>query len=147
MLWPGLVRDFAQTSGTTAGDKYIPVSREMLRSKYWAALDIFANLSRLGVSIPGLMSGKCLFLGGSTDLSTNEHGIRTGDLSALVGLGLLALVFLPHLVQDDGRVVRWWMRDVKRTEPSAQPGVTVVVDQTLHIVVLFLLAVLIAVIT
>src|SRR5690606_10537472 len=24
VLWPGLVRDFAQTSGTTAGDKYIP---------------------------------------------------------------------------------------------------------------------------
>ncbi len=71
----------------------------------------------------------------------------TADLSALVGLGLLALVFLPHVVQDDGRVVTWWMRDVKRTEPSAQPGVTIVVDQTMHIVMLFLLAVLIAVIT
>lgn len=73
--------------------------------------------------------------------------VLTGDLSALVGLGLLALVFLPHLVQDDGRVVTWWMRDVKRTEPSAQPGVTIVVDQTLHIVMLFLLAVLIALLT
>lgn len=73
--------------------------------------------------------------------------VLTGDLSALVGLGLLALVFLPHVVQDDGRVVTWWMRDVKRTEPSAQPGVTIVVDQTLHIVMLFLLAVLIALLT
>src|SRR5262245_23518468 len=27
VLWPGLIRHFAQTSGTTAGDKYIPVSR------------------------------------------------------------------------------------------------------------------------
>ena len=31
VLWPGRVMDFAQTSGTTSGDKYIPVSREMMR--------------------------------------------------------------------------------------------------------------------
>lgn len=84
VLWPGLVRDFAQTSGTTAGDKYIPVSREMLRSNLHAAFDIFATLSRFGVSIPRLLSGKCLFLGGSTDLAVNTHGVRTGDLSGLV---------------------------------------------------------------
>jgi hypothetical protein len=84
VLWPGLVRDFAQTSGTTAGDKFIPVSREMLRSNYLAALDIFANLARFGVSLPRLLSGKSLFLGGSTALEENAHGVRTGDLSGLV---------------------------------------------------------------
>jgi hypothetical protein len=84
VLWPGLVRDFAQTSGTTAGDKYIPVSKEMLRSNLHAALDIFAHLSRFGVPLTRLLSGKCLFLGGSTDLSESERGIRTGDLSGLV---------------------------------------------------------------
>lgn len=73
--------------------------------------------------------------------------VLTADLSIGEGVLLLALVALPHLVQDDGRVVRWWMLDVKRTEPAAQPGVTVMVDQTLHIVALFLLAVLIALIT
>ncbi len=84
LLWPGVVRDFAQTSGTTAGDKYIPVSREMLRSNFLASLDIFANLSRFGVSLPFLTGGRVLFLGGSTDLSVSEKGIRTGDLSGLV---------------------------------------------------------------
>jgi hypothetical protein len=84
VLWPGLVRDFAQTSGTTAGDKFIPVTKEMLRSNFLASLDIFAHAVRFGVSLPRLTSGKCLFLGGSTDLATNEHGIRTGDLSGLV---------------------------------------------------------------
>jgi hypothetical protein len=58
VLWPGLVRDFAQTSGTTAGDKFIPVSRAMLRSNYLASLDIFANLARFGVSLPPLLAGK-----------------------------------------------------------------------------------------
>lgn len=84
VLWPGLVQDFAQTSGTTAGDKYIPVSTEMLRSNFRASLDIFANLTNQGVGLASLLSGKCLFLGGSTNLETNENGIRTGDLSGLV---------------------------------------------------------------
>jgi hypothetical protein len=84
VLWPGRVDLFAQTSGTTAGDKYIPVSQAMLKSNYRAALDIFANASRFGVSLPGLLTGKALFLGGSTTLETNAHGIQTGDLSGLV---------------------------------------------------------------
>ncbi len=84
VLWPGLVMDFAQTSGTTAGDKFIPVSRQMMRSNYRAALDIFVHAERSGVNLAQLTAGKCLFLGGSTDLTTSRHGIRTGDLSGLV---------------------------------------------------------------
>ena len=84
VLWPGVVRDFAQTSGTTAGDKFIPVSQMMMRSNFLASLDIFGHLSRFGVSLPSMLSGKCLFLGGSTDLSVNDKGIRTGDLSGIV---------------------------------------------------------------
>lgn len=84
LLWPGKVRDFAQTSGTTAGDKFIPLSREMMRSNYLASLDIFAHLARFGESLPGLMCGKSLFIGGSSAVETNRHGVRTGDLSGLV---------------------------------------------------------------
>jgi len=84
VLWPGLVRDFAQTSGTTSGDKYIPVTEEMFRSNYRASLDIFAHLMRRGVPLTRLLSGRSLFLGGSSDVRANEHGIRTGDLSGLV---------------------------------------------------------------
>ncbi|MEM7621641.1 MAG: GH3 auxin-responsive promoter family protein [Planctomycetota bacterium] len=84
VLWPGLVKHFAQTSGTTAGDKFIPVTSEMFRSNYRSSLDIFAHLMNRGVSLIGLMSGKCLFLGGCSDLKEDEHGITTADLSGLV---------------------------------------------------------------
>jgi len=84
ILWPGRVDLFAQTSGTTAGDKFIPVTKAMLRSNFLASLDIFAHLSARGLSLPRITGGRCLFLGGSTDLEVNEHGIKTGDLSALV---------------------------------------------------------------
>jgi len=84
VLWPGLVRHFAMSSGTTAGGKYIPVSREMLRSNRRAAMDIFANLSRLGTPLASLTEGRVLFLGGSTRFETSERGIHTGDLSGIV---------------------------------------------------------------
>jgi hypothetical protein len=84
VLWPGLVKRFAQTSGTTAGDKFIPMTDEMMRSNYRASLDIFASLINRGVSLGRMTGGRCLFLGGSSDLTTDENGIITADLSGLV---------------------------------------------------------------
>jgi len=71
----------------------------------------------------------------------------TSGLGVLATVGIAALVFVPHFVQDDGRVVKWWMVDVKHTDWKAVPGVTVMVDQTMHLVMLFLLAILIALVT
>lgn len=84
VCWPGVVMDWAQTSGTTGGEKYIPVSKQMMRSNYIAALDIFAHSIRRGLPLKDLFGGKMLFLGGTTQVTTNEHGVRTGDLSGLV---------------------------------------------------------------
>jgi hypothetical protein len=84
VLWPGVVKNYAQTSGTTAGDKYIPVSDAMMNSNFRSALDIFAHAQRFGISLAHIMAGKCVFLGGSTNLETNAHGIKTGDLSGIV---------------------------------------------------------------
>ncbi|MEM0983966.1 MAG: GH3 auxin-responsive promoter family protein [Planctomycetota bacterium] len=84
VLWPGLVKHFAQTSGTTGGDKFLPITQEMFDSNYRASLDIFAHLMNRGVSVERVMGGRCLFLGGSSDLKEGDHGIITADLSGLV---------------------------------------------------------------
>ena len=55
-------------------------------------------------------------------------------------LGVAALVAGPHLVQDDGRFVDRYMVVAKHTDPRAHPGLTLAVDQTIHLVVLFLVA-------
>jgi Protein of unknown function (DUF3307) len=65
------------------------------------------------------------------------------DLGAGV-LALAALVFLPHMVQDDGRLLDRYVLYVKRTNPDSHPAVRLAVDQTLHVVVLFGLALLVA---
>ncbi|MDP8909128.1 MAG: DUF3307 domain-containing protein [Chloroflexota bacterium] len=55
-------------------------------------------------------------------------------------LWMAGLVALPHLVQDDGRVVEWWMRRVKGAEIATQRIAALAVDQSLHIVALLALA-------
>ncbi|MEA2220899.1 MAG: hypothetical protein QOJ35_3525 [Solirubrobacteraceae bacterium] len=53
----------------------------------------------------------------------------------------LAAVALPHLVQDDGRLLDLYLRRIKRCEPNDLPAVRAAVDQAFHIVALFALAV------
>lgn len=83
VLWPGLVKQFCQTSGTTAGDKRIPISDAMMASNKKASFDIFAHALNWGVSLPKLLGGKALFLGGSSALDRRDNGILIGDLSGI----------------------------------------------------------------
>jgi hypothetical protein len=63
-----------------------------------------------------------------------------GDLGADGTAALAAGVFIPHLVQDDGRLLSSYVRTVKHTEPA--PGMLMLaVDQSFHLLVLFGLAV------
>ena len=66
-----------------------------------------------------------------------------GDVGAGAALGTAALIALPHLVQDDGRLIQAWVRSVKGTDPIANANVTLMVDQTFHLVALLLLAFLV----
>ncbi|MDY6913879.1 MAG: GH3 auxin-responsive promoter family protein [Planctomycetota bacterium] len=84
VAWPGKIKFFAQTSGTTAGQKYIPVTPEMMRSNRRAALAMFASYARWGRgSVGRLWKGQLLFLGGSTNLKQIPGGAMVGDLSAI----------------------------------------------------------------
>lgn len=72
-----------------------------------------------------------------------------GFVPALVwmadGLGAsvlwLAAVALPHLVQDDGRLLDLYLRRIKRCEPNDLPAVRAAVDQAFHVLALFALAI------
>jgi hypothetical protein len=60
------------------------------------------------------------------------------------GWALLAagLIFLPHLVLDDGRVVRAWLANVKHAA-TFESGLAASVDQSFHVLSLFLVALLV----
>jgi hypothetical protein len=57
-----------------------------------------------------------------------------------VGVG--ALIALPHLVQDDGRLLTAYVRRVKHADARANPSVAAAADQSFHFLALFLTALL-----
>lgn len=83
VAWPGVCRDWVKTSGTTSGDKLIPVTPEAFVAHRRGGWDALLRAARL-VGGAALMGGPMLFLGGSTALHPMGPAGRVGDLSGLV---------------------------------------------------------------
>jgi hypothetical protein len=64
-----------------------------------------------------------------------------GDLHAGV-LWVAALIAVPHLVQDDGRLLLLYVAKVKGRDAVATAPIVAVVDQSFHVLALFGLALL-----
>ncbi|HVS29236.1 MAG TPA: DUF3307 domain-containing protein [Solirubrobacteraceae bacterium] len=62
-----------------------------------------------------------------------------GSLGAGVLL-LAVLIGLPHLIQDDGRLLAAYARSVKHTDLAGRPPLGAAVDQSAHVLALFLTA-------
>jgi hypothetical protein len=83
VTWPGRALTWVKTSGTTAGDKLIPVTPAAHRCHLkggWDALLLAA--ARVGGA--RLLGGPMLFLGGCSRLAPAGRGCVVGDLSGLV---------------------------------------------------------------
>jgi hypothetical protein len=85
VTWPGKIKYYALSSGTSeAASKYIPVTRDMLRSnrvnyiRQMLSLFSYEHLPRNAVTKGFLM------LGGATDLQKGSAGWYAGDLSGIL---------------------------------------------------------------
>lgn len=85
ILWPGRVKWFAKSSGTTNDkSKFIPVSDESLKKcHYKSAIDVFAHYIKSNPDTK-ILKGKNLTIGGSHKVSHLNSFTRTGDLSAVM---------------------------------------------------------------
>jgi hypothetical protein len=85
LLWPGEVRWFAKSSGTTSSkSKFIPVTRESLEDcHYRGAKDILAIYTNNRPDTK-IFSGKGLILGGSHRINNFSNDSIYGDLSAIL---------------------------------------------------------------
>ena len=85
VAWPGKIRYYALSSGTSeAASKYIPVTKEMLRSN---TINYVRQLLSLAgyEDLPRSALGKgFLMLGGTTDLQKGKAGWFAGDLSGIL---------------------------------------------------------------
>jgi hypothetical protein len=82
VLWPGRPAQYSKTSGTTAGEKYIPVTREAFQGHRRGGLDTLLVAVRRVGDIARL-DGSMLFLGGSTRTEPIGPHAEVGDLSGL----------------------------------------------------------------
>ena len=90
VCWPGHTRYWAISSGTTSGEKYLPVSMETIRGNKQGGFDAIAPC--VAARDPKLFSGRLLFLGGSTKL--RKHGENwIGDNTGIITL------HIPHLLR------------------------------------------------
>jgi len=67
----------------------------------------------------------------------------SAERSLGIAIAAAALVVAPHLIQDDGRLITTYARRVKGLI-SAPGGLMVALDQSFHVVALFLAALILA---
>ena len=85
VTWPGKIKYYALSSGTSeASSKYIPVTKELLRSNSINFIRQLLSLIRYDEANKRAMTKGFLFLGGATDLQKGKAGWYAGDLSGIL---------------------------------------------------------------
>ena len=127
VLWRGVVRRFAQSSGTSDGkSKYIPISDDSLHGcHYKGGSDVVAHYLNIN---PGsrMFAGKGFILGGSfaNELSL-PRGVQVGDLSANLIANINPLVNLMRVPGKDIALMEDWSRKLPAlVEASRKQNIT-----------------------
>ena len=119
ILWPGVPRYFAKTSGTTSGVKYIPITSDSIPNHIGSARNgLFAHVARTGNG--AYFDGKMIFLSGSPEL-TSIGGIPTGRLSGIVNHLVPGWVKSNQLPSYETNCIEDWETKLDR-----------IVEETLH---------------
>jgi GH3 auxin-responsive promoter len=117
--WPGTIRYFAQTSGTTTGiTKYIPYSRDIARANSRAMFDL---LTHHVANRPEskLFAGRNFMLGGSTQLTKLAPGIYGGDMSGIAGRSVPAWARPFYFPPRELETIADWEEKIARLAPTS----------------------------
>ena len=112
IIWPGIPRYFAKTSGTTSGIKYIPITNDSIGNHFYSAqasvLLYMAETRRYKI-----MDSKMLFLSGSPVLE-KVAGINTGRLSGIVNHEIPSYLSTNRLPKWDTNCIEDWDNKLDR---------------------------------
>jgi hypothetical protein len=85
LLWPGEIKWFAKSSGTTsAKSKFIPISRESLEDCHYRGSRDMIIVYTYNNPDTKIFNGKSLILGGSHRINNFSNNSLYGDLSAIL---------------------------------------------------------------
>ena len=101
----------------------------------WQATNKRGGLGRNTVATRALFSHVFTYT-----LAFIPAGIWLHDFGAGGEVLLGAAIFLPHLVQDDGRLLTRYIETVKGPGAASTHSVFITVDQTFHLLTLFAIA-------
>ena len=102
VLWPGTVRWYAKSSGTTNDkSKFIPVSRQGLKDTHYAGGADAVSIYLYNNPHSHLFDGRALILGGSHAPNYNVAGSLVGDLSAILIENINPLVNLVRVPKKE----------------------------------------------
>lgn len=128
VLWNSNITWFAKSSGTTSDkSKFIPVSNESLEEGHFkSAKDVLA-LYYHNFPQSGILSGKCLTLGGSHQVNQLSGDSYYGDLSAVM---IQNLSYFTHLIRTPDISIalmdEWEEKINKMAESTIQEDVTMI---------------------
>jgi hypothetical protein len=104
----------------------------------WQATNKFGGLGRERTERAALFSHVAVYT-----LCFVPALIWIGDATSLLGaIGLAGVIFVPHLVIDDGRLLHLYMVRMKRTPDPQSAGLVAAVDQSTHLISLWATALL-----
>jgi len=85
LLWPGKIKWFAKSSGTTSTkSKFIPVTNDALHNCHYRAARDVLTIYTLNNPDTRIFAGKALTLGGSNRINQFNKNSLSGDLSAIL---------------------------------------------------------------
>ncbi len=126
LLWPGEIKWFAKSSGTTsAKSKFIPVTNDSLEDCHFRGGKDVLALYYLNRPESEMYSGKCLTLGGSHQINNFSNDSYYGDLSAIL---IENLPFWTHFMRTPEQSIalmdEWEAKLEKITETTIKENVT-----------------------
>lgn len=129
ILWPGEIKWFAKSSGTTSErSKFIPITKDSLEECHFrSGKDIFL-LYADKFPESKIFLGKSLATGGSTSINSNNENSYFGDLSAVIIKNLPFWTYINKIPPEDVALLEDWETKLNKiVEISHNKNVTNIV--------------------
>ena len=107
VIWPGQIPYFGMSSGTTAGNKYLPISLASVSRQRRGGFEPIAAYLRAG-GRRDVMSGATILLGSTTELERRGSGVYVGDNTGIMARHIPALLRHKHLPTPETRRIPSW---------------------------------------
>tara|TARA_B100000902_G_C27277113_1_gene899475 strand:+ start:305 stop:1804 length:1500 start_codon:yes stop_codon:yes gene_type:complete len=120
ILWPGKMKWFAKSSGTTQNkSKYIPVTSQALYDNHFKAGKDMLALYLEKNPTSKILNGKSLMIGGSTSIQASQ-GFYAGDISAIIIKNLPLWVQSKRLPSIKNALLDDWEKKINKIIKECQ---------------------------